>query len=196
MKSWLTRAVCAAVLATGALAAPAASAATLTIRDSAGDVGVTDGPDSVRLHGSRANADLLRVRVAHRPRVVYATLVYDDLRRGTDWRLGIVRLRTSLGRTFQVSWNAESGNTRGSADLGRVHQGRGGVRCRGLAHTVDHAADAVTLTVPRSCIGTPRWVRAKAYGVAVKGDFSRSYVDVAGTDRWVARDWSGPIRVG
>jgi hypothetical protein len=49
-------------------------------------------------------------------------------------------------------------------------------RCRGITHTVDYARETISVSVPRSCLGNPRWVQVTpgAVGMTPAGDV---YVD-------------------
>jgi hypothetical protein len=54
-----------------------------------------------------------------------------------------------------------------------------GVGCRGIAATTDTGGDRIVVDVPRSCLGSPRWVRA---GAEVQGDDTEGGVTFI--DRW------------
>ena len=39
------------------------------------------------------------------------------------------------------------------------------IRCAGFDHTIDYTANTVQLSVPRSCVGNPRWVEVNYVGL-------------------------------
>jgi hypothetical protein len=50
----------------------------------------------------------------------------------------------------------------------------GSARCSGMSHTIDYTRNKVTLTVPRSCLGRPRWVEVAESTVRVEDTSSSS----------------------
>ncbi len=43
------------------------------------------------------------------------------------------------------------------------------MKCRGLSHHIDYTANTVTMSVPRSCLGRPGWIKAGAASVRLAG---------------------------
>jgi hypothetical protein len=196
MKNWLTRGSVAAAVVAAALVTPAAQAATVTVDDARGDVWRVTADDLAPLGETRVNADLVRARVTHGPRLVRAKLTFDELARNRDLRVAQLRLRTPNGRTYDATWSSMQGQPRGAVSFARS-RGMDEISCRGLAFDVDYAKETVSFEIPRSCLGRPRWVRAKAMGMASpKGEFEEIYGDVAGTERLLAREWSKRVRIG
>jgi hypothetical protein len=44
------------------------------------------------------------------------------------------------------------------------------ISCSGFDHTIDYAADTVEVSIPRKCVGDPRWVRAAYLATGNKED--------------------------
>lgn len=55
----------------------------------------------------------------------------------------------------------------------------GELPCRGLRHTFDVASDRVTFSIPRRCLGQPRWVTATALMTYNTPGNNDQFVDVA-----------------
>ncbi|MCW2739416.1 hypothetical protein [Nocardioides sp.] len=100
------------------------------------------------------SADVMRTVVAHGDRRLAITVHVADLRR-TDYFSAFARVATPLG-SYGVDVSRERGS-RTHAVLGRGPSRD--VECRGLRARIDEAADTVTMTLPTSCIGAPRWVQ-------------------------------------
>lgn len=159
MRSWVLTVVGTVVLGL-AVAGPAA-ADVVTVHDATDDVwfGTTEA-DVVPTHDTRANADILRTRVKHGKRFVRAAVTEVDLVRSASVRQVQIALRVPGGQVFSASWGADEDDPVGGHWLYRDRGPR--VRCPGMAHSVDYAADVVRLAVPRRCLGRPHWVRFQA----------------------------------
>ncbi len=156
-----------AVLAAVASTAPAGAARLLT-PDAVGDAW-SRGSDGVFTEaGSRSNTDVVASAVRHTDRRVNASVRYDDLVRNGDRVVTPVRVLASNGTTYLLRVTAEAGDRDGTGRLLR-YTGKGaqtvGVPCEGLQHSVSYAEDLVAVSVPRSCLGGPAWVR---YGGTVR----------------------------
>lgn len=130
----------------------------VVLTDDSGDVwswSHTSGESA--LIGHKPTVDVIRARAAHRPRAVTSMTGVVDLRRVGPFQDHAMRVRTPT-RFFAVWVLARKGNWAGRHDLFDLETGER-VRCPGLSHDIDYEADRVTVAVPRTCIGTPRWVR-------------------------------------
>lgn len=138
------------------LAAGPATADRVTVVDRRGDVlkveeGATSGvpaPDST--------FDVWRSTFAHTTDRVVVRVLFDDLRR-TGKRLQVwVNLQDGRGRTNHVGVEAGPGERSGTAWLmGNRGQDR---PCR-VRHRIDYARDVVRVSLPRTCVGSPRVLR-------------------------------------
>lgn len=146
----------------------AAQGAVLNIVDERGDVRrmSADGSQFVLAEGER-RADILSTRILHTDRALLVRTRLDRLaREGREIGMAM-RLRTNdgTGRFVQlfasrrIGWSGETAisNRRGAA-----------VQCR-TSHTVDYANDVMTVRIPRSCLGNPRWVQATVVSVFFGG---------------------------
>lgn len=153
---------CAATVTLGLTAglAPSAYAEKLVRTDPRHDVtkilSTTD--DDVRPAPRASDPDIVRVAVDHRPRVLLVRTEYRALTRRV-LRVDVIEIRTRSRQHFSAtSVVARKGHWQGETFLeGRTAEGD--IPCAGLRHRFDYANDVVTWTIPRSCIGRPRWVR-------------------------------------
>ncbi len=166
-----------AVLATGlALTSTSAGANTRYAADQAGDVsvftlsGTTGDPAPTQVNG-----DVVRSRMWHSRTRVGVRVVFKDLQRVGAVRGDYVRLVTNEGVKRDVSVEAGPGNWVGRAELDRPNGDR--VRCS-VAHTTDYSANVVTISLPRTCLSSPRWVRI-GYGAITSPDGSSFFLDDA-----------------
>jgi hypothetical protein len=131
--------------------------------DATGDVTADDlsGDDPV-LDPSWTNGDITLFSARHRHHRVTARLKLAELRRGPGelWVSHRFRFLTSRGGGFEVlgTVGLDGGGPQG---VWRLSAGRN-LRCRGLRHAIDYRANTVGISVPRSCLGRPRWVRVGA----------------------------------
>jgi len=157
-----------------ALGAPtAATAQTWNHADPAGDVvkytfDTDTFEESHTGDPSVTNGDVISSTIKHNPRKVIATLRFRDLAvTHEDLTIFAMSIRTDKGnRDMTVA--AMKGHERGVRDFSRP-DGHS-VRCRGASHHIDYAAHTVSVVVPRSCLGRPRWVKVSAGAVRVPSD--------------------------
>ncbi|KRE93680.1 hypothetical protein ASG76_14715 [Nocardioides sp. Soil774] len=144
----------------------AAHAEQLTTDDAVADV-VTVGPTEEG-QGDLANlvptpdnltADVVRTVVDHAQRRLRVRVDLRELGRDKQ-HFAVLSVRTPTG-TFEVE--ADDLGHRPKADMTR--RGRS-VECPRLRAVGDRASSRVTVTIPASCLGGPRWVRV-GVGVAV-----------------------------
>lgn len=135
----------AAVLSTVAVAAPA-SAEVLSKSDPAGDVSDVAGQESDKTHG-----DTVDVRLEHARRLVRVRLDYLALDRVGALIQQSIRIETPT-QNFYATARAQPGNWGGDLLFS-------GGACNGAETRFDYGADRFALSVPRGCLGNPRWVR-------------------------------------
>lgn len=125
----------------------------------------------------KADPDVRRVAMDHREHFLLLRVKYAGLDRRV-WRGENVLLRTSGGRMFFAgTFVMQKGKWQGRTTLDDVDQ-ENTLACRGLRHHFDYDADVATWSIPRSCLGSPRWVRV---GVTVSRGLPRGpfYLDDA-----------------
>lgn len=144
---------------TVALAAPA-QADRWTYDDVVGDVTQlveTDTSLSVESVPERANGDIVQVAVEHR-----RSKVVIDIRtrtRITGAFIAGIELRTR-GHHFALMWMRAPGAN--STELMDFNSKDLTVRCRDLKRRLVAGRTAIRLSVPRTCLDDPRWVRVGA----------------------------------
>jgi hypothetical protein len=161
----------AAIAAAWATGGPAA-ADRVDHRDARGDVTRSGKPAP-----NIAQGDIVRVLFDHRAHRVVIKLRYRALKR--QWirveGVELVTPKASFQMVHETPWR---GNWQGHLTFFRNDNEK---RCRGLGHHVDYRANTVRLSVSRSCLGRPRWVRGSEYTHREMGNVS--YIDNA-LRRW------------
>lgn len=154
------------------VAAGPAHAVQVSNPDPAGDPvfeGEGTPPDSL------VNADVRRSRISHTRTAVTATVRFSDLTR-TGARELWLDLRTDEGVQRRMRLAAYQGQYRGFAVLLKDDDE---LSCR-VSHTIDYTADTISVSVPRSCLSSPTWVKVATY--SYWGEFfgeTDRYVDYA-----------------
>jgi hypothetical protein len=172
-RALLTAAVLAAAVV---FPAGAASARSLSIHDATGDTWQMDTSSDTESYlpaGSQANVDLVRTIVRHTAKKVNVIGRYTELKRSGPALFFVVAVRTNEGVRRDVGVQTilrPCGQHMFEKRDGRT------ARCRGISHTVDYARETISVSVPRSCLGNPRWVQVTpgAVGMTPAGDV---YVD-------------------
>lgn len=153
-----------------------AQAQTLAVGDARGDVTVfddtTEQPEAV--DPTVRNGDVVRTVFRHTGRRISVRAKFADLAKQGDVRQDFLQLRTDEGQQRFVMVLAGRGGWAGETMMFR---GNGSdVACR-IRHRIDYADDVLTLSFPRRCAGSPRWVRLGF--AAMTGTEERTYVDDA-----------------
>lgn len=166
--------------------------------DPSGDVLGLSGSSAAAGHAAPARrlGDLTRVRVFHGPKRVTVTLTARRLERPTAGSFALLAtpLRTPSGDYF----GGVMLGSRPAHDVAWIEgESTGDLTCPGLRYRLLPAESKVRVSIPRSCLKRPRWVRASGY-VMYPGS-SRStdmYVDMLGSDptaesfgAWTRRAW-------
>jgi hypothetical protein len=106
------------------------------------------------------SADVVRTTIRHQRRAVVLTLRLADVD-PTGASSVVTVLQTPVGRFLAAASSSPGSYTFMLMPM----SGRGardGVRCTDARADFDDAADTVTVSVPRACIGRPRWVQVGA----------------------------------
>ncbi len=137
----------AAVLSTVAVAAPA-SAETYRHTDPARDVAAPDGP-----RPDVKNGDIRDVRFEHARRNVTLRATFRDLAREGEGLEQFVQVETPTGSyQFLVAAGPENWS-------GEFFPFGDGTGCGGTDFRLDYGRNVFTLSLPRGCVGNPRWVK-------------------------------------
>jgi hypothetical protein len=149
----------------------AAAAEQWTHRDATGDVvqftydfesvrTTTELPDDV-------STDVRRLTITHAPHELRISMRVEDIVRGT--RVAELHVRTAEGRRFEVTAYAVRTRAFSGPYIIAVPT-RERVRCSGQSASLDPDTDKVSVTLPRRCLGDPRWVQVGAT-YATEGEF-------------------------
>lgn len=170
-----------ALVAAAAMLVPlvptAAHADSYTHTDAVGDVvsfeGTTDTPAPAQVNG-----DIAWTKVRHKSRKIVLTTRYRDLD-GSGYSVHYFAIRTSK-MTREVTLVTFPGHTGGKVMMSKPN-GKN-VRCH-LTRLIDYTANTATVSVPRSCLGRPRWVKVgAAFATSPSTAFGSGFADDAGTN--------------
>lgn len=156
------------------LAAGPAAAERLTVADRRGDVlkveeGATSGEPA-----PGSTFDVWRSTFAHTADRVVARVRFDDLR-PTGKRLRVwVNLQDGRGRTHYVGVEGVPGDRSGTAWL-MGNRGQD-LSCR-VRHRIDYADDVVRVSLPRTCVGSPRVLRFGVLSEHVRRTWRYAWLD-------------------
>ena len=196
-----TKRVLGALLATWALiavAAPMAHADRASRPDPAGDVWLNDGEgenDHYSQAGSVVNTDVRRTSVRHLKRYVTIRTEFVSLRKKVSEQIEhFLYLRTDGSGQFAVivnvdTWNGQTGYY--------VHgyDDQGPRECDDVTGSTRFDKETIQVRVPRSCLGSPRWIRFQGRTVSYVEDVG-TYSDSAMGPGREPRVWSRRLHRG
>lgn len=149
--------VVASIVALGVLVPSSASARSYTIPDPAHDViGFFEGGGGPEAAPTRAEGDVLASGVAHRPRRVIVAMRYAAMTQTTMEAAHTFLLTTNEGKVRRVTVMVSPGHWGGTTYFNNGHGDV--VRCK-LTTTLSYAQRRATVSIPRRCLSSPRWVR-------------------------------------
>ncbi len=147
-------------------ASPAAHADRAVTTDPAGDVVLVDRQASEDAETGvlvpapkNSTSDITRVSVDHRPRLLRVSVKMRKVGSSFGDTM-MLRLRTPERRADLMVMR------QGRETFTTMSRGFRQVKCRKLSSTVDLRTDKIIVSVPTSCIDTPRWIQV---GVIVVG---------------------------
>jgi len=181
MQKFVRSALVVAAAAVIPLVPTAAHADRYTYADHTGDVvSFTGGSDTATPAPERVVGDIAASAVAHRRGSVTVKMRYRDLTRGDEIAAHLFVIRTSR-MTRDVTVVAAQGYYGGRVVMTKPSGKK--VSCR-IARKIDYVANTVTASVPRSCLGQPRWVKVGMAGILFTGlgSSDMQYVDDARTN--------------
>jgi hypothetical protein len=124
--------------------------------DATGDVSSSKDDGPFVKTPSRAEGDVRSSAVSHAGRRVVIAVAYRQLSQTTQITGQIARLRTNKGLVRDVVIYAQPGAWGGRTSMEKPGGRR--VKCR-MGTRIDYVGDRVTVSIPRKCLGRPRWVR-------------------------------------
>jgi len=148
-------AVVAAVLSVALTAGPGADAASTTVRDATGDLYSLTGQPPTKVSGP--DGDITSVTTRHGRRHVTITVRARHL--SLDQTLLLAKVRTGpTGPAYFFSGTADIGMRVALMSKGQERL----VVCPGIRMVFRPARSYVAAVIPRTCLGSPRWIRAGA----------------------------------
>ena len=124
-----------------------------------------------------SDGDIVSTVFRHTAERIIVKAKLAQLRKVGEWRLDMLWLVTNEGVRRDVTLFAGPGIWAGETEMTRGGGSR--VRCA-VRHRIDYDARVVEMSIPRSCVSNPRWVRADFGSGWFDGE--RAYVDGALTD--------------
>lgn len=194
--------VTAAALSGSLLATPALAAKDV-IKDEKGDVWLfsfseAEDPDTDLVKaGSVPNVDLRKVVVNHTRAAVKVSAKFTSFQRQQGFSGVSVAVSGPKASFYSFDVNVRGEQGRSRLLLQDLNKDDGRLRCPGARHRVSFAKDRITLSVPRSCIGRPAWVRHAVSAFSIAGPSAGElFVDAAGSKKPFAMRYSPRLRVG
>jgi hypothetical protein len=170
-----------AILVAAAAAVPlipsAAQADTYRHSDVAGDVvSFTGASETPTPAPDRANGDVIASTVKHTRTKVIAQMTYRDLANADGFNGHFFRIKSNKMRRDVTVVTAS-----GIKPQVVVTKPNGKKATCNVKRSVDYSLHTVTVTVPRSCLGNPRWVKVGMASVFMTGvgNDDTQYVDDA-----------------
>ncbi|WP_154402787.1 hypothetical protein [Nocardioides speluncae] len=164
-----------------------------TVSDPRGDVWFgTENGDKRRV-AHRRIGDLTSFRVAHQRNGVHLRLTMARMKKPAFLASGTVMLKGPNGKRYVAAAFTSVLNDTPRGDHGLWGPGDRKVRCPGMTHRLDYRKGVITMFVPRSCLGSPRWVRARA--ATYWSGAEKAYIDIAPgrsaseNGPWLPRAW-------
>jgi hypothetical protein len=158
-----------------------AHADTLTKTDAAGDVLTEGGSASTAgtLDPTRTNGDITRSVITHGPSNLKVKLVHRDLAK-VGRIITVISVKTDKAKNFRrFEIVAAPGRYYGTVVVHNKADKK--VSCK-TTRKIDYAANTTLLTIPRRCLGNPRWVRVGAGVITTDNGFGSIYGDDARTN--------------
>jgi hypothetical protein len=159
-----------AVLAGCTSGSPEEAVSTSTIADPAGDVvvsGLGKDRETVASAPQSTQADILTTTVEHRADEIGFVVALRDLLPGQYLDLTANVTTDSTGSRLPTQVTSLTYDGESTIDVYRTD---GSSRCPAADVAVDHDADTVTMTVPRTCLGDPRWIEATVVAATMQYD--------------------------
>ena len=135
--------------------------------DPASDVSSSTGDGPFVRTPSRIEGDIRSSGASHMPRRVQVAIGFAQLTQSTELTGHLFQLRTNKGRVRVVTVLAGPGHWAGRTVMQKPNGRR--VRCR-FGTRIDYVTDRVTVSIPRRCLGRPRWVKVGIIAVTIEDD--------------------------
>jgi hypothetical protein len=128
----------------------------LVHRDPVGDVARAPVGSNVYAPApTQADGDVVATRVVHARRAIWIQIRFRELVDRGNGNFHLIGIRTPW-RTRTIELDALPGHWEGRAT---TSDGHGRVVACAVTHRISYDRNRVMLRVPRSCLGTPPWIR-------------------------------------
>jgi hypothetical protein len=192
MRTRLLAALTTALLLVGS-AGGAAHAARVDLPDARGDVWRIDYTGDTSRAPQTRTGDVRRASFVHSRSRVLVRQRFVDLRRVGAYSLHTVRVQTPSKRYREMQVEADRNGWSGTV---KVFNRRGDrVRCD-AGHNIDYTRNVVVMSIPRSCLGDPRRVRATATSYWAHQRRRAFLTDNPHNERAGAKTWTRWLRAG
>lgn len=153
----VVRAALPALLVALVISWPASAyAGVLVHRDPVGDMARSPvGTSAYVAAPNQVHGDITATRVVHARRAIWIQIRLRELDSTGNGNFHVVSIRTPW-RTRTVEVDAFPGHWEGHASVTDAH---GQAVACAVAHRIDYTRNRVMMRVPRSCLGTPRWIQ-------------------------------------
>lgn len=148
----------------------------VVLTDPTGDVwAIGDGENETWVSaGDVPTADVVRAVVRHGRHRVMVKMTFTNLRRvEPQYYTAMISSRRQYGAVFL---SAGPGRWSGRHEL--VDGNFSKVKCPKLAHSIDYDTEQVTMSVPRSCIGRPNWVKIGLSNLMFRGETEADFQEI------------------
>jgi len=136
-----------------------ASAREVLLRDPAGDMWRQDLQGTISEAPTSHVGDVRQAMFRHGQKNILIRQRFVDLSRAGDYAQYVVRIESAAGIYRELRVEASPGSWAGKS---RVFNRRGELVECATTHRIDYATNVVVMALPRTCIGTPRMIRATA----------------------------------
>ncbi|WP_188779886.1 hypothetical protein [Marmoricola endophyticus] len=125
------------------------------------------------LDPTRTAGDIVSLKTFHGPHRVKLTMTFQAMSRASENSPAthVFNIKTAGNRHYDLVIFATGGKTQPDRYFARRNGTE--VKCRKLTSSMDYAAKQVKVSIPRACLGNPRWVRVGAG----EGTFTGSFLD-------------------
>ncbi len=129
--------------------------------------GLGDDREAVNSAPRNTITDIITTTVDHGADAVTIDVAFADLRPRQYLDLSAYVTTDSTGSSLPAQVTALTYLGESSID---VYEGDGSSRCAAATVALDYDTDTVTLSVPRECLGEPRWIEADVRAATMRYD--------------------------
>ena len=149
----------------------------VVLEDPAGDVWAIGEGENVEpvSAGDVPTADVVRAVVRHGRHNLLVRMTFTNLRRVEPQHYTAMIITPRQLRAVFVS----AGPRRWDGRHQMVNGNFGNVKCPSLGHRINYDTEQVTMSIPRRCLGRPRWVRVDMSNFMFRGETEADFQEIA-----------------